>query len=109
MKIPSRTGVTTGVTASSSTNRATGRTRKAAIAALVATGLVSSAFVTPGIAVAAPAAFPDNIVVFPDRDFVTVEGYQDHVGKTATFEVVRGGQVVGSASSSATRSPATPR
>ena len=29
-------------------------------------------------------AFPDNIVVFPDRDFVTVEGFQDHVGQTAT-------------------------
>ncbi len=41
--------------------------------------------------------FPDNVVVFPDRDFVTIEGYQDHVGQTATIEVWRGTQIVGSA------------
>jgi hypothetical protein len=27
-------------------------------------------------------AFPDNLVVFPNRDFIAVEGYQDHVGET---------------------------
>ena len=41
--------------------------------------------------------FPDNVVVFPDRDFVTIEGYQDHVGETGTVTVTRGGQVIGSA------------
>ena len=51
----------------------------------------------PGLAAAAVPTFPDNLVVFPDRDFVTIEGYQDHVGQTATVEVLRGGQVVGSA------------
>jgi hypothetical protein len=46
---------------------------------------------------AAPA-FPDNLVVFPNRDFIAVEGYQDHVGETATVEVTRPGVgVVGSA------------
>ena len=40
---------------------------------------------------------PNNIVVFPDRDFVTIEGYQDHIGETALVEVKRGGTVVGSA------------
>jgi hypothetical protein len=50
-----------------------------------------------GAASAAVPTFPDNVVVFPDRDFVTIEGYQDHIGETATIEVTRGGSVVGSA------------
>ena len=37
-------------------------------------------------------------MVFPDRDFVTVEGFADHVNETAPIEVVRDGVgVVGSA------------
>lgn len=40
--------------------------------------------------------FPDNIVVFPDRDFITLEGFTDFATQTALIEVVRGGQVVGS-------------
>ncbi|WP_448625580.1 chitobiase/beta-hexosaminidase C-terminal domain-containing protein [Geodermatophilus sp. URMC 64] len=48
---------------------------------------------------AAPPAFPNNLVVFPDRDFVTVEGFQNRVGQTATLEVIRAGAVVGSAQS----------
>jgi hypothetical protein len=50
-----------------------------------------------GLATAAVPTFPDNVVVFPDRDFVTIEGYQDHIGETATVTVTRGTQVVGSA------------
>lgn len=47
---------------------------------------------------AAVPSFPDNLVVFPDRDFVTIEGYQDRIGQTATVEVRRSGVgVVGSA------------
>ncbi|MGK5171935.1 chitobiase/beta-hexosaminidase C-terminal domain-containing protein [Geodermatophilus sp. CPCC 205761] len=38
-------------------------------------------------------------MVFPNRDFVTVEGFQNRVGQTATLEVLRGGVVVGSAQS----------
>jgi hypothetical protein len=49
------------------------------------------------LAAAAVPTFPDNVVVFPDRDFITVEGYQDHIGETATVEVTRGTTVVGSA------------
>ena len=97
MKIPSRTGVTAGVTAGLQPDGGRGAPRRAVVAGLVAAGLVSSSLIMPGIAAAAPPAFPDNIVVFPNRDFVTVEGFQDHVGKTALLEVVRGGQVVGSA------------
>ncbi|MBG6216244.1 hypothetical protein IWX75_000681 [Arthrobacter sp. CAN_A6] len=38
--------------------------------------------------------------MFPNRDFITVEGYQEKVGQTATVEVSRpGAGVVGSASS----------
>ena len=51
------------------------------------------------VAAAAVPAFPDNVVVFPDRDFITIEGYQDHVGETATLEVIRDGTVIGSAKS----------
>jgi hypothetical protein len=49
----------------------------------VATGLVGSSLLIPGVAAAAVPAFPNNIVVFPDRDFVTIEGYQDRIGQEA--------------------------
>ena len=54
---------------------------------------------TGGVLVASAATpeFPNNLVVFPDRDFLAVEGYQDRVGETALIEVTRGGEVVGSA------------
>jgi hypothetical protein len=98
MKIPSRTGVTAGVTTGSPPDeRSRGRRRRAVVAGLVASGLVGTSLIMPGIAAAAVPAFPDNVVVFPDRDFVTLEGYQDHVGQTATVEVWRGTQIVGSA------------
>jgi hypothetical protein len=38
------------------------------------------------IAAAAVPAAPDNILVFPNRDFVTVEGFADRAGETATLE-----------------------
>ena len=97
MKIPSRTGVTAGVTAGLQPDERPRGRRRAVVAGLVATGLISSSLILPGIAAAAVPTFPDNVVVFPDRDFVTVEGYQDHVGQTATVEVWRGTQIVGSA------------
>jgi len=40
---------------------------------------------------AAVPTFPNNVVVFPDRDFVSVEGYSEHAGETATVEVTRPG------------------
>ena len=47
---------------------------------------------------AAVPTFPNNLVVFPDRDFLTIEGYQDKVGQTATVEVNRPGTgIIGSA------------
>src|SRR3712207_2701194 len=64
------------------------------------TAAVLAAGALPFLATSSSAAvptFPDNVVVFPDRDFVTVEGYQDHIGEEATVTVTRGTQVVGSA------------
>ena len=40
---------------------------------------------------------PDNLLVFPNRDFITIEGYQSHAGEVATIELTRAGKVVGSA------------
>ena len=51
-----------------------------------------------GPASAAVPAFPNNVVVFPNRDFVSLEGYAEHAGETAVVEVTRAGVgVVGSA------------
>src|SRR3954451_13544885 len=63
----------------------------------VGIGAVASAASAGGIvASAAVPTFPNNLVVFPNRDFVSVEGYQDHVGQTATLTVTRGTQTIGS-------------
>jgi hypothetical protein len=65
-----------------------------------ATALCVPFLVAVPAASAAVPAFPDNLVVFPDRDFITVEGYQDRIGQTATIEVTRPGVgVIGSAQS----------
>ena len=61
--------------------------------------LVAMAAIGAFVASAAVPTFPNNVVVFPDRDFVTIEGYQDHIGETALVEVTRNGSVVGSAKS----------
>ncbi len=69
-----------------------------ALAATLATGLGVGTLLVGPLASAAVPSFPDNIVVFPDRDFVSVEGYSAHAGETALVEVTRPGQgVIGSA------------
>ncbi len=74
---------------------------KGAIGIWAATALCVPFIVAVPAASAAVPAAPNNIVVFPDRDFITIEGYQDHVGETATVEVSRPGVgVIGSAKSS---------
>ena len=40
---------------------------------------------------ATPPVFPNNIVVFPERDFVSLEGYAAQAGQTATITVTRDG------------------
>jgi hypothetical protein len=68
------------------------------VVAVVAVTASLAVVATAGPASAAVPAFPDNLLVFPNRDFVSVEGYQDHVGETGTVEVTRPGVgVVGSA------------
>jgi hypothetical protein len=64
---------------------------------LLVTGFAATGAAGAIVADAAPPAFPDNVVVFPDRDFVTIEGYQNHIGETALVEVTRGSEVIGSA------------
>jgi hypothetical protein len=80
------------------TSRLPGIRRAGVFATVSAVVCSTSMFAIPAASAAVPT-FPDNIVVFPDRDFVTIEGYQDHIGETATVEVSRGGKVVGSAES----------
>ena len=72
---------------------------RAVIGATAALGLAATSFVLlPGSASAAVPTFPNNVVVFPNRDFVSVEGYAEHGGETALLEVTRPGVgVVGSA------------
>lgn len=68
--------------------------------ALLAGSLVfaSGVVMTAGPASAAVPTFPDNLLVFPNRDFVSIQGYAEHAGETATVTVDRPGVgVVGSA------------
>lgn len=64
-----------------------------ALIGLVAGGV---AMASTQVAQAVPTA-PDNIVVFPQRDFLTLEGYQGHVGDLATVVVKRGAVTTGTA------------
>ena len=75
------------------------RRTRAVVGTTAATGLALTLLAfTPGSASAAVPQFPDNLVVFPDRDFVSIEGYSGHAGETALVEVTRPGVgVIGSA------------
>jgi hypothetical protein len=73
--------------------RRIGARRGALLAVLALIVISGGAF----IAAAAVPAAPDNILVFPNRDFVTVEGFADHAGETATLRITRGANVIGSA------------
>ena len=74
-----------------------GAARGTSLLAVGALSVAGLATLGTSVASAAVPSYPDNVVVFPDRDFVTIEGYQDHIGETATVTVTRGTQVVGSA------------
>ncbi|CAH0196654.1 hypothetical protein SRABI83_01801 [Arthrobacter sp. Bi83] len=79
------------------TSRLPGTRRAGIIATVSAVVCATSMFTIPAASAAVPT-FPDNLLVFPNRDFVTVEGYQSHKGETATVEVTRAGVgVIGSA------------
>jgi hypothetical protein len=72
-----------------------------ALTGLLLAGLSGGALVMADSAAAAVLpTFPDNLLIFPNRDFITVEGYSAHQGETATVTLTRpslGNQVVGSA------------
>ncbi|KAJ3147897.1 hypothetical protein HDU86_007635 [Geranomyces michiganensis] len=56
--------------------------------------LALSAACASGVFAALPLE-PNNIVAFPDRDFITIEGYIERAGQQMTVEVFRGNTVVG--------------
>jgi hypothetical protein len=65
-------------------------------------GIVSAIALTAGSVgmVAGPASaalpeFPNNLVLFPDRDFITVEGYEGSAEDTGIIRVYRGDVLVG--------------
>jgi hypothetical protein len=102
MKIPSRTGVTAGVAPRPQQDGPPRGRRRAIVAGLVATGLVSSSLILPGVAAAALPIFPDNIVIFPNRDMVVLEGFDSRDGQAVTVEVYKGTQLMGAAKGSIT-------
>jgi hypothetical protein len=48
-----------------------------------------------GSASAAVPTFPDNITIFPNRDFISIDGFSSHAGQDVTVQVLRGGTVIG--------------
>jgi hypothetical protein len=74
------------------------RGKRTAAAGLVIAAIALSASLAPITAKAAVPAFPDNITIFPDRDYVSITGFSAHAGEQVTIEVRRpGAGVVGSA------------
>lgn len=66
--------------------------RAVAHTALVGLAAGSVTMATVQVAQAAtPPVAPNNIVIFPQRDFVTLEGYEARAGQTATVVVTRAG------------------
>jgi hypothetical protein len=67
------------------------------LAGVLATSGLAGLVVASSASAAVPV-FPDNLIVFPNRDFVSILGYADHANETATVRVTRPGVgVVGSA------------
>ncbi|MEV6735788.1 hypothetical protein AB0N14_02120 [Streptomyces sp. NPDC051104] len=78
--------------------RGASRGRRTAAAGVVIAVTAVSASIAPLAAQAAVPAFPDNITIFPDRDYVSIDGFSEHAGEQVTIEVRRPGVgVVGSA------------
>src|SRR4051794_15830649 len=79
----------------------TGARSRVALVGLLLAGMSSIAVVgAEGAAAAVVPTAPDNLLVFPDRDFISVEGYANHAGEIATVTLTRpslGNKVVGSA------------
>jgi hypothetical protein len=76
--------------------RRLGRTKM--VATVLVAGLAAAGTGTAVVNAAVPTFDVGNLVLFPNRDFITVEGYQEYVGKIGTVTVTRNGTVIGSAS-----------
>ncbi len=75
------------------------RRREALPTGALLLGVAASVLVPAGTASAAgplPSP-PDNIVVFPDRDMVVLEGYEDRAGQPVEIRVLRDGRLMGAA------------
>jgi hypothetical protein len=79
----------------SSSARPGGRGQLArALASTVITGVVAGGLTVasaPVAEAATPPVFPNNITIFPQRDFVALEGYAARAGQFATIVVTRAG------------------
>jgi hypothetical protein len=69
---------------------------KRLFAALILAVIAAVALAVPALA-ANPPAFPNNIVIFPERDFVVLEGYEAKAGQNVTVTVSRNGVQTSSA------------
>ena len=58
--------------------------------------LAALALAIPALA-ATPPVLPNNIVIFPERDFVVLEGYESKAGQNVTVTVTRNGVQTSSA------------
>jgi len=76
-------------------NRGRGASKKL-FAALITAVVAALALAIPALA-ANPPAFPNNIVIFPERDFVVLEGYERKAGQKVTVTVSRKGVQTSSA------------
>jgi hypothetical protein len=77
-------------------HRLPARTRRVALACALTAATATGSVVLASPASAAVPEFPDNIVVFPNRDMVSLEGFEAASGKNVTIEVRRGTTVIGS-------------
>jgi Chitobiase/beta-hexosaminidase C-terminal domain/Fibronectin type III domain len=78
------------------------RARRTAVVGALSVTLLSTGLAFGPSALAAVPTAPDNITIFPDRDFISVDGFADHAGQPITIELTRPGQgVIGSATGTA--------
>src|SRR3954452_5960782 len=83
------------------------RAGRGALTGGLAVALAVSAVVLAPAASAALPHFPDNIVVYPDRDMVSLEGFAAAAGQDATVQVRRDSTVIGAATVAGAPAPAT--
>jgi hypothetical protein len=73
-----------------------GNVMRKTYAALILAVIAAVALAVPALA-ATPPDLPHNLVIFPERDFVVLEGYEDRAGQSVTVTVERDGVQTSSA------------